>query len=72
MEILSVINNVLIPSIFLKNILTGENLLVSSTVIIFGSILLLTISVLALLFYYSWIKDHSLTLNLKRKESKSI
>ena len=71
MEILSVINNVLIPSIFLKNILTGENLLVSSTVIIFGSILLLTISVLALLFYYSWIKDHSLTLNLKRKEKRA-
>lgn len=71
MEILSVINNVLIPSIFLKNILTGENLLVSSTVIILGSILLLTISVLALLFYYSWIKDHSLTLNLKRKEKRA-
>ena len=32
---------------------------------------MLTISVLALLFYYSWIKDHSLTLNLKRKEKRA-
>lgn len=70
MKTLSVINNILIPSVFLKDIVLGENLILSYNIIILGSLVLLALSIMALRLFYVWIKKHSLSLNLKSKEKK--